>query len=162
MKLKNFNDLLAMLLSNIHFINAHAQELYSKMQDKLQSHEVKTILDQHLFELRKEQSKIEKILKNLRIQKYENSSTQSIFDNAEKLLQENNTSPLLDAAIIASIQQIEHAEASAYSSLEAFAETLNLEEITSFLEGSLREINKVDDTLETLEKEHFYSPAKAT
>lgn len=162
MKLRTFNDVLAMLLSNIHYIGTQAQILYPKMQVKTRSQEVKNVLEQHLIELRKEQIRIEKILKTIKAQKFDGFSTQSIFENAEKLLKDNEPSPLLDTAIITCIQQIEHLEASAYSSLEAFAETLNLEEITSFFEESLREINKIDDTLETLEKEQFYSPSKIT
>lgn len=160
MKLKTFDDLFAMLFSEIQFIGKQTLALYPKLREKARSQELKDVLEVHMTEIGIEVSRVEHFLKSIKganAQTSEENSTKSIFASIEKLLQDNSPSPLLDAAIISSVLQIEHAEAAAYSSLEAFADALDLTEIKDFFDESLREVHKVDEILETLAKRKFFS-----
>jgi ferritin-like metal-binding protein YciE len=161
MKLKTFNDLFFKLFLELQFIGNLVLNLYPKMNAKVSSQELKDLLELHMSEIRLELIRIEKILKDINVKTAitEEDPTKSIFTNAEKLIRENNISPILDAAIISLVQQIEHLEAATYSSLEAYADALDLSDIKTFLDESLRKVHKVDETLETLEKRRFFSPS---
>lgn len=160
MKINNFKDLLGCLLQDIKFIHKQSLEIYPKFKDKAQSKELKKVLENHIKELQQELPRVEKFIISLAVKVDEESSAKSVFALAEKLLHENTPSPLLDAAMMATIQKIEYLEASSYSSLEAFAETLNFDELISFLEISLREIHKMENLLENLEEHKIFSPMK--
>lgn len=73
-----------------------------------------------------------------------------LIEEGEKVMAEEMNSEVLDAAIIACAQKIEHYEICGYSTARAFARELNLPQITQLLEQTLNEEYEADDNLTAL------------
>lgn len=159
MQLRAFNDVFVKLFLDLQSIGNRILALYPQMNAKTESQELKNILELHVNEIRAELSRVERILRKLNDNHQTSDDlTKSISTSAEKLLQENRPSPLLDAAIISIVQQIEYLEAATYSTLEAYADALDLNEMKTFFEDSIRKVYKIDQIVETLAKRRFFAP----
>jgi ferritin-like metal-binding protein YciE len=159
MQLRAFNDVFVKLLLDLQAIGNRILALYPQMNAKTESQELKNVLELHLEEIRAELSRVERVLRKLNDNRQTSEDpTKSISTSAEKLLQENRPSPLLDAAMISIVQQVEYLEAATYSTLEAYADALDLNEMKAFFEDSIRKVYKVDQIVETLAKRRFFAP----
>ena len=75
---------------------------------------------------------------------------QGLIEEGEKVMTEEMSPEVLDAAIIASAQKIEHYEICGYGTARAFARELTLTEVTQLLEQTLYEEYEADDLLTEL------------
>ena len=75
---------------------------------------------------------------------------EGLISEGEKLMREDMTPEVLDAAIIASAQKIEHYEICGYGTARAYARQLNLGEVAELLEETLDEEYEADDRLTDL------------
>ncbi|MGZ5248529.1 MAG: YciE/YciF ferroxidase family protein [Flavitalea sp.] len=75
---------------------------------------------------------------------------EGLISEGEKMMGEDMTPEVLDAAIIASAQKIEHYEICGYGTARAYARQLNLGEVAELLEETLDEEYEADDRLTDL------------
>ena len=75
---------------------------------------------------------------------------EGLITEGEKVMGEKMTPEVLDAAIIASAQKIEHYEICGYGTARAFARELNMGEVAELLEETLKEEYEADDRLTDL------------
>ena len=75
---------------------------------------------------------------------------QGLIEEGEKIMAEEMSPEVLDAAIIAAAQKIEHYEICGYGTARAFARELNLMGVTELLEQTLNEEYEADDLLTEL------------
>lgn len=75
---------------------------------------------------------------------------EGLIEEGEKVMAEDMTPEVLDAAIIASAQKIEHYEICGYGTARAYARELNLGEVAELLEETLDEEYEADDLLTDL------------
>jgi ferritin-like metal-binding protein YciE len=75
---------------------------------------------------------------------------EGLISEGEKVMGEDMTPEVLDAAIIASAQKIEHYEICGYGTARAYARQLNLGEVAELLEETLDEEYEADDRLTDL------------
>jgi len=73
-----------------------------------------------------------------------------IIEEGSELLQEEEKGAVLDAALIASAQRVEHYEIGAYGTCAAWARLLGLDEVVSLLEQTLEEEKATDKKLTAL------------
>ncbi len=76
--------------------------------------------------------------------------TEGLISHAEKMMEEDMTTEVMDAAIIAAAQKIEHYEISGYGTARAYAQELGLDYIASLLMQTLNEEYEADDALTEL------------
>ncbi|MEO7463174.1 MAG: DUF892 family protein, partial [Ferruginibacter sp.] len=76
--------------------------------------------------------------------------TEGLIDEAKKMMKEDLTPEVKDAAIIAAIQKIEHYEISGYGTAKAFALEISLHSIAALLDETLNEEYTADDALTSL------------
>ena len=72
---------------------------------------------------------------------------QGLIDEGQKIMAEEMSPEVLDAAVIACVQKIEHYEICGYGTARAFARELNLTETVQLLEATLNEEYEADDRL---------------
>ena len=72
---------------------------------------------------------------------------QGLIDEGQKIIAEEMSPEVLDAAVIACAQKIEHYEICGYGTARAFARELNLTETVQLLEATLNEEYEADDRL---------------
>ena len=73
--------------------------------------------------------------------------TKGLIEEAESVMKEDMTSDVMDAAIIACAQKIEHYEICAYGTTRAYAEELGLNKVEKLLRQTLKEEYESDDLL---------------
>jgi ferritin-like metal-binding protein YciE len=75
---------------------------------------------------------------------------QGLIEEGQKVMGENMSPEVMDAAIIACAQKIEHYEICGYGTARAYARELNLGEVAELLEETLDEEYEADDLLTDL------------
>jgi ferritin-like metal-binding protein YciE len=150
MKIKSFDDLFVCLLSDIYVLEGLIIKNMPNLIKKAQSNELKDALKTHFGETKEQVRRLENIFQKIKQQPLEVSwagDITNLFIDAETFLHENETSPLLDAAIIAFAQRIEHFEIATYGTLKEFAEVLGHDEVKSILKETLKEEAHADKLL---------------
>jgi hypothetical protein len=75
---------------------------------------------------------------------------EGLVKEANALLKEDMAREVMDAAIIAAAQKVEHYEISSYGTARAYALQLQMDEVADLLEQTLKEEYDADDTLSAL------------
>jgi ferritin-like metal-binding protein YciE len=75
---------------------------------------------------------------------------EGIIDEGKKIMAENLSDEVMDAAIIGGSQKIEHFEIACYGTARTYAEQLNLTEVAQLLQQTLLEEHDADDRLTAL------------
>jgi ferritin-like metal-binding protein YciE len=111
----------------------------STMIDAASAPELKEALDLHLVETKGHIFKLEKIFTRLdRSPAAEkNEPIRIIIEECDKMIGHIDRSPLLDAAVLFSFNQIEHYEIGLYDSLAGLARSMDLDELATLLEEIL-------------------------
>ena len=75
---------------------------------------------------------------------------EGIVEEGKEIMQENGEEPVLDAALIAAAQKVEHYEIAAYGCLRTYASLLGEREIAKLLDLTLAEEEATDKALNAL------------
>ena len=113
------------------------------------SPELRTALEQHLEETRTHVTRLEKVFSTIGTEAdtEDNDIIDEMVDAAENMISDIDASPLRDAALIVSGNQVEHYEMAAYGSLVAFAKQLGLRDAAALLQQTLEEEKAADAKL---------------
>lgn len=151
MKIKSFQGLFE---TGLRYIYDCEQKLVEKgipsMIDAANSTELRSALEQHLEETRTHVTRLERVFKVIGTEaKTEgNDIVDEIIDAAKDMVgaTEDDT-PLRDAVLIVSGNQVEHYEMAVYGSLVSFARQLGIPEAAGLLEQTLKEEKAADAKL---------------
>lgn len=158
-KLHSFRDLFLHLLSDIYVVENLIVVELPKMAKKADCEELKTALHNHLVETKNQVKRLEEIFYHLEekpIMVDWAHDIKSLFASGAAFLKEEPSSPLVDAAIIAICQRIEHFEIATYGTLAEFADCVKNEEIKKLLGESLKEEVKADAALTKIAKGSWF------
>lgn len=161
MKIKNFPGLFE---TSLRYIYDCEQKLVKKgipsMIEAASSTELRTALEQHLEETRTHVTRLDRVFRLIGAEaKTEgNDIIDEMTDAAKDMVSatEDGT-PLRDAALIVSGNQVEHYEMAVYGSLVSFARQLAMPEAVSLLEQTLNEEKAADAKLTQI-GETFVNP----
>ncbi len=124
-------------------------EALPKMAEASTNPQLRQAFQQHLQETREHARRAEQIFSALGKQPETKPNTvvQAMRQEAEKMIQMIQASPLRDAALIVAGNQVEHYEMAAYGSLRNFAELLGNQQCVQSLQQTLEEEKKADAKL---------------
>jgi ferritin-like metal-binding protein YciE len=150
--IKSMEDLLIHGLQDIYYAEQQILKSLPKMIDKATNRELVTGLKNHLEETNKQVERLQKVFEKLGKQA---SGTQcpaidGIIKEADETAGEIEDKAVLDAAIVANAQAVEHYEMCRYGTLIAWAEELGHEEIVRFLTTNLNEEKAANTKLNTV------------
>ena len=133
--IKTMDDLLLHGLQDIYYAEQQITKALPKMIDKATNRDLATGLKNHLEETNKQIERLNKVFQKLGKQP---SGTQcpaidGIIREADEVAGEVDDKAVLDAALVASAQAVEHYEMCRYGTLIAWAEALGHDEIVRFL-----------------------------
>jgi len=172
--MKNMNqlkDLLRHELEDLCSAEDQIIEALPKMIDKAKDRELKNALEDHLNVTQDQRARLDEVLTKLDEGSSKNDShskskgflsglfssgpkeckgMKGLIAEGEKLMGEEMTPDVLDAAIIGAAQKIEHYEIASYGTAVAYAQELNLPEIEMLLQQTLDEEYESDDLLTLL------------
>lgn len=157
--MNSLSNLLAHEIVDLYSAEEQIIEALPKMIEKTQNQELKKALKEHLRITEQQKKRLEKVHKL--IQQEDGSSEEELGDTeckgmkglieeGEKAMEEDMEPEVMDAAIIASAQKIEHYEISGYGTACAFARELGMTEVEKLLQQTLDEEYMADDLLTEL------------
>ncbi|HMJ46285.1 MAG TPA: DUF892 family protein [Ferruginibacter sp.] len=162
----NLEDLLKHEIMDLYSAEEQIIEALPKMIENANNSELKNALSNHLKVTKTQKSRLDQVKKllgtpdeNIEEKGFFSrlfsgsdkcKGTEGLIKEGEKMMGEEMSPEVMDAAIIASAQKIEHYEISGYGTARAFARELNLPKVVSLLEETLNEEYKSDDLLTSL------------
>ena len=154
MKLRNLNDLLVMEIQDLYDAELQITQAVPQIVDMLTSQSLKDAFENHLEETRGQIARLETIAKELNIDPRGKSciGMEGIIEEGVELMQENEPSEALDAALLAAAQKVEHYEIAGYGTAATYAKELGLNEVLELLLETLREEEACDQKLSEMAK----------
>src|SRR5215203_3102298 len=160
--LVNLRDLLQHEIDDLYSAEEQIIEALPKMAENATNSELKKALNEHLRVTREQKKRLDKVKSLLKSEEGNKGffeklfggskckGTEGLIAEGEKMMGEDMDPRVMDAAIIASAQKIEHYEISGYGTARAYARELGLNEVAGLLETTLNEEYKSDDMLTSL------------
>jgi len=150
--IKTMDDLFLHSLQDIYYAERQITKALPKMIDKATNRDLATGLKAHLEETNKQIERLEKVFEKLGRQP---SGTQcpaidGIIKEGDEVAGEVEDKAVLDAALVAAAQAVEHYEICRYGTLIAWAGKLGHDEVVRFLTTSLNEEKAANTKLNTL------------
>lgn len=138
-------------LKDIYWVEKALTKAIPKMTRKTKNEDLLNALQDHLKITEKQVKKVEKVFSGIGKEPRAKKCTgmEGILKEGEELMSEFKA-PVLDNAIIAAAQKVEHYEMSAYMSLITLARTLDLVKEAEILEQILEEEKEADNILNNI------------
>ena len=150
--IKTMDDLLIHGLQDIYYAEQQITKALPKMIDKATNRDLVTGLKNHLEETNKQIERLDRVFEKL-AQKPSGTRCPAIdglIEESDATAGEIADKSVLDAAIVANAQAVEHYEMARYGTLIAWAEALGHEEIVRFLTTNLNEEKAANSKLNTI------------
>ena len=150
--IKTMDDLFLHGLQDIYYAEQQITKSLPKMIDMATNRDLATGLKMHLEETHKQIERLDKAFAKL---DHQPSGTKcpaidGILKEADELTGEVADKAVLDAAILAGAQAVEHYEICRYGTLVAWAEKLGHDEVVRFLTTNLNEEHAANTKLNTV------------
>ncbi len=139
-------------LKDLHSAESQLTKALPKLVRAAESEALRDAFEAHLEETQRHLELVEGLLSAMGETKGREKckGMEGLIEEGAKLISENEPGPVLDAAIIAAAQRVEHYEIAAYGSARAFAEALGETEAVAVLTEILEQESAADDKLTTL------------
>jgi ferritin-like metal-binding protein YciE len=150
--IKTMDDLLLHGLQDIYYAEQQITKALPKMIDKATNRDLATGLKNHLEETNKQIERLDKVFQKLGKQPSGTKcpAIDGIISEADEVAGEVEDKAVLDAALVAGAQAVEHYEMCRYGTLIAWAETLGHDDIVRFLTTNLNEEKAANTKLNTI------------
>jgi len=162
--MNQLRDLLKHEIKDLYSAEEQIIDALPKMIEKANNKQLKKTLQQHLQVTGKQKDRLDDVMEQLGDEDQKESggilgmfkggdkcaAMEGIIKEGEKLMKEEMSPEVSDAAIIAAAQKVEHYEISSYGTARAFALELNLRGVADLLTQTLDEEYEADDLLTEL------------
>jgi ferritin-like metal-binding protein YciE len=147
--IKTFDDLFLHTLKDIYYAENQIVKSLPDMIENATNAQLKQGLQSHLGETKTHIQRLEQVFQMLgqSAQGVDCPAIDGILEEAEEVTGEVADKDVLDAAIIASGQAVEHYEITRYGSLIAWAKRLGRNDVAKLLEQTLNEEKAADKKL---------------
>jgi len=149
MQLNSLHDLLVEQLQDLHSAETQLVEALPKLAGAASHEELRDAFEQHLAETREHVSRLEEIFSQLG--KTPGGETckgmEGLIAEGEEVLQMQGDPTVIDAALIAAAQRVEHYEIAGYGTVKTLAGHLDLGDAEDLLGTTLDEESKADSLL---------------
>lgn len=163
MALHSLEDLLEEQIKDLYDAEHQITQTLPKVIKAVSSPELKEALEKHLIETQNHVRRLDNVCKHLEISPKGKKckAMKGILEEGGEVLKEDGTPSVLDAALIAACQRVEHYEIASYGSAIAFASQLDEEIVVGLLQETLDEEKAADETLTDIAEEYVNSDAGA-
>jgi len=150
--IKTFDDLFVHTLQDIYYAEKQILKALPKMIEKATSPQLKQGLESHRRETENHVARVEKVFKmhGAEAKAVDCPAIDGIIKEANEVAGEVADKEVLDAAIIAAAQAVEHYEITRYGTLVAWAKQLGRPDCASVLQENLNEEGAADEKLTKL------------
>ncbi len=147
--IKTLDDLFVHTLRDIYYAEKQIEEALPTMIEKATAPELKAGFQMHLEQTRGQIERIEQVFEMHGVEAKEVNcpAIDGILEEADEVSGEVEDKQVLDAALIASAQAVEHYEMTRYGTLVAWAKQLGRSDCASVLAQNLQEEEDTDRKL---------------
>jgi len=142
-------ELLIEELRDIYHAEGQLLKALPKMAKAAQSERLKEAFERHLEETEQHLERLERAFESLGepVKGRKCEGMEGLLEEGKRVMQEHSESAMLDAALIAVAQKVEHYEIAGYGTICTWADLLGLDEVSDLLKESLDEEKTTDETL---------------
>lgn len=147
--IQSFDDLFLHTLQDVYYAENQITRALPKMISKASDEQLKKGFDQHLFETREQIKRLEQVFQMMgqSPKAVDCPAIDGIIEEANEVAGEVADKQVLDAALIASAQAVEHYEITRYGSLISWAKQMGRSDVSHLLEQTLSEEKATDQKL---------------
>lgn len=159
--IKTMDDLFVHTLRDIYYAENQIVKALPEMIDKSTDQDLKDGFEKHLQETHGQIERLEEVfrLHGVEVSGVDCPAIDGILEEADDVSGEVEDDQVLDAALIASAQAVEHYEITRYGTLVAWAKRLGREDCAALLEQNLQEEAKTDKVLTSLAESRLNAAA---
>ncbi len=149
MKINTLQDLYIEELRDLHNAETQLVKALPKVAAAANSDELRTAFEDHLEQTREHVERLNQIFESLgeSPKGKKCKAMEGLIEEANDTMDEEIAEHVLDAALIAAAQRVEHYEIAVYGTLATFAKLLGREEDADLLGQTLDEEKEADETL---------------
>jgi ferritin-like metal-binding protein YciE len=151
-KLKSLDDLLVHELQDIYNAEGQILKALPKMIKAASNPELQSAFEEHLEQTEGQVERLNQVFKLLGVpakgKRCEGMA--GLIEEGKRVMEEDAGPAVLDAALIASAQKVEHYEIATYGCVCTYAEMLGYEQVHDLLGQNLDEEEAADEKLSTL------------
>ena len=150
--MNTLHDLMIHQLRDIYSAEKQLVQALPKMARNATSEELQNAFRSHLQETEEHVSRLEQGFEMLGVtgRGMKCKAMEGLIEEGAELLEEEVAPAVLDAALIAAAQRIEHYEIAAYGTVCEYARSMGHDELLSLLDSTLAEEKQADETLTSL------------
>lgn len=150
--IETLHDLFIHTLQDIYYAENQITKALPKMIDKATDDSLRAGFEQHLEETRGQIARLERAFELLdqKAKAVDCPAIDGIIKEANEVAGDIEDKSVLDAALIASAQAVEHYEITRYGTLIAWARELGCDEVVPLLRATLEEERSTDEKLSDL------------
>ena len=149
MKVDTFEKLFVSELKDIYSAEKQITHALPKMAKAATSEALRTAFETHLEETKGQIERLDRVFEIL--EKSPTGKTcqamKGLVEEGSETMEETTEGEILDSALIAAAQRVEHYEIAAYGTVRAMADTLGQKEISQLLQQTLDEEGNADKKL---------------
>jgi ferritin-like metal-binding protein YciE len=148
-KLKTLEDFFIEELKDLYNAEKQLTKALPKMVKAATSGELKAAFQNHLGETEDQVKRLEKVSEILgrSLNGKKCAAMEGLLEEGKEIMEEDAAPEVLDAALIAAAQKVEHYEIASYGCAKTYARLLGYEDIESLLQETADEEGNADKTL---------------
>jgi ferritin-like metal-binding protein YciE len=152
MKIPSIAKLLEDQLKDMYSAETQLVKALPKLAKKAASTELKNAFTSHLEETKKHVERLTEIgqILGVKMTGKKCKAMEGLVEEGAEVLEAEGPGPVIDAALIAAAQRVEHYEISAYGSARALATHLGHENVADLLQETLDEESAADEKLTSI------------
>ncbi len=164
MQITTPTELLHDQLKDLYSAESQLLKALPRMAKNATSETLSEALTQHLAETEAQVERLDRIGENLglKLSGKKCKAMEGLIEEGKEVLEAEGEEHLLDLAIIAAGQRVEHYEISSYGSARALAEQLGLGEVVDLLQETLDEESAADEKLTEIAEGELYEQMPRT
>jgi ferritin-like metal-binding protein YciE len=154
--IKTMNDLFLHTLADIYYAEQQIVKSLPDMVKKANDPQLKQGLETHLRETENHVKRLQQVFQKLDVKAkgVDCPAIDGILKEAKEPAGEVDNKSVLDAALVAAAQAVEHYEMTRYGTLIAWAKELGRQDIVSLLSATLEEEKATDKKLTSMAEAH--------
>jgi ferritin-like metal-binding protein YciE len=157
MPTKTLNDLFVHALSDVYSAEKQLTKALPKLARAATNPDLAAAFTKHLEETQGQIERIDRVVEasELRLQRVKCVAMEGLVEEGQEQIELIEKGPILDAAIIAAAQKVEHYEIATYGTLATLAKKLGYTEGLKLLLETLQEEKATDEKLTLLAKQEL-------
>ena len=150
--IKTLDDLFTHMLQDIYYAEQQIEKALPKMAAKATNPQLKAGFEKHLQETRGHIERVEQVFEmhGVKAKAVNCPAIDGILEEADEVAGDIDDKQVLDAALIASAQAVEHYEMTRYGTLVAWAKQLGRNDCAAVLDKNLKEEQATDKKLSSM------------